>query len=149
MDRYPDKFTFWRNISISALSGVLFSVGWWIYLDAATHYSKTIMKEFKTSCLPGIGSTLSMIVVFFIPYSRHFTTIYYRRCRCTPWCMKFVLFCALLSTFCFFIWSIYIWIVFFLIERNVEQYPGLAIALQNLCIMTANLVYKFGRAQDE
>lgn len=142
-DSYPDKFTFWRNICVSIGCGILFSIGWWIFFDAIVLYGE-LLKKMTIVFGPGIMSTFALIIVQSTPHKRRHIS-FDQCCRCPLRFLKFVLFMGFVFTFSAVIWAAYLLIVNFALAENVPVWPGIAIFLQNLFIMSANLTYKFGR----
>lgn len=142
LDRYPDTFTFWRNIIVAIISGSIFMLAWWIFIDACVIYP-TVMKDKPVAVAPGILSTIGLICVQLTPYKRSFYGYYIREHQCSLNTLRTILFIAFMLSFSALSWAMYIWIIHFLFNKEMPQWPGIAIFIQNLLILTSNMIYKF------
>lgn len=136
-----------RNITVAFITGILFSLGWWIFIDVAFSYPEILFQS-KYYFLPGLCGTAAMILVIITPYRTNFGIYYYSETKCPLFIMHTILFLALVLLFGSFIWATYIWIADFLVNQ-MPVWPGIGLMLQNLFILISALQIKFVRQYDD
>jgi len=139
-----------KETILSALSGVVFAIGWWIWIDANV-YLTTVNKSDPVQIqfeyyIPAMGGTLAMIMINGVSWAQiHDSGFWGDGPRARIW---------LLASFTIAFGSILgsLWIaivIWFSPPKDKPQplsvYPGIAILLQNILIFAAGLLYRFGK----
>jgi hypothetical protein len=143
-----------RNAIVSHMAGILFSMGWWFWVDGLVLFPSTI---FGTRypflyIVPGITSTIAFIVMAILPWQTLFSDEEgfwgegTSRSTYRLW-----MFIALLCLFGSFLGSILIYVLGFMPlyqqhPQDVSKYAGVTIILQNVLIPLAALLFRFGRS---
>lgn len=140
----PKLFVCMNRANVFAsLSGILFFVGWWLMIDINVNYFDVINKK-KVYYLPGLTSTLALIIVNAVPSNLiKESNAYAFENNCHPFYGMIVLFFGFLTAFGSIIGAGYIIIADFILKPEVYQWPGYGIFLQNVLIFVANVVAKF------
>lgn len=136
-----------RNLFSSVLSGLFFSIGWWIIIDAAAIYTKQseLLDAYHTC---GVMATVAMFMVNMVSNEQ------VRGDAVEGGCMgsygaRIWLFLGLMLSFGSLIAAC--WILFdgyVITATRSPVYPGVAVFLQNLFIFLASIIYKFGRVEE-
>jgi len=140
-----------RNLLCSVFAGSLFTVGWWILIDAAAAYPDT--KEFTHAyhtC--GVIGTIALFMINSVSNGQIRGDLSY-----TDGCIGSIgarlwLFFGFLCAFASLITAS--WILFgpYVADNYgpdpLDVYPGVAVFLQNLFIFISCMVFKFGRSED-
>ncbi|XP_022902313.1 transmembrane protein 50B [Onthophagus taurus] len=132
-----------RNAVASILAGFLFFLGWWLIIDAAS-VDGGITVGYH---ICGIFGTLSLIIVNSISNSQIRGDAYEGGCMGSRGA-KIVLFIGFVMGFGSVIAACLILFANF-VNKEVKQWPGVGLFLQNALIFIASLIYKFGRSDDQ
>ncbi|KAA0202288.1 hypothetical protein HAZT_HAZT005720 [Hyalella azteca] len=135
-----------RNLFASILSGLLFSVGWWIIIDAAAKYPhESEMKHAYHAC--GVMATIAMFMINTVSNAQVRGDGHEGGCL-GSYGARIWLFLGLMISFGSLIGSC--WILFdgYVVAGFTPVYPGVAVFLQNLFIFFSSVMYKFGRVED-
>eukprot|EP00003_Mantamonas_plastica_P032294 TRINITY_DN8724_c1_g1_i3.p1 TRINITY_DN8724_c1_g1~~TRINITY_DN8724_c1_g1_i3.p1 ORF type:complete len:152 (+),score=34.68 TRINITY_DN8724_c1_g1_i3:220-675(+) len=132
----------------SYLSGIMFGVGWWIFIDGAVYasYTNDPVTFVFGFYVPGFISTIALILINILEWKELYSTQNQGRAR--VWLL--VAFLVGLGGVVSSIW------IFADLYANPLQpvqpkstYPGAAIVIQNILIFAAALVYRFGPAKTD
>ncbi|GBG25698.1 Transmembrane protein 50B [Hondaea fermentalgiana] len=139
-------------------SGILFSLGWWVFIDAVAQngYEDDPLNVKAQLYLLGVGTTLSFIMLTCMDwsalaadeYSHHGGLMVRYQTR------AFLGFAVVLGLFCI-ITSIYVLHNVYVNKHGIggkipdSTYPGVAILFQCLFIFGAAFVLKLGRTNDD
>ncbi|ESO09272.1 hypothetical protein HELRODRAFT_156430 [Helobdella robusta] len=135
-----------RNLISSIVAGALFSIGWWIVIDAACQYPD--QENFHHACHTcGVISTIALFMINSVSNSlirgENYTDGCIGSTGARIWLFTgFVLgFAALIAAS---------WILFgvYVVPGKAIVWPGVAIFLQNFFIFMGSMVFKFGRTED-
>ncbi|XP_074037227.1 transmembrane protein 50A [Leptinotarsa decemlineata] len=138
----PLKF----NAIISAVAGFLFFGGWWIIVDVNVQY-RNVLENAKVYHVPGILATFALIGVNFIPSDALYDK-YATPGVCNSLMARLFLMAFLMASFGCFIAASYVLINDFLMDQSQYQWTGWGIFLQNLFILIACLLMRFGKMRD-
>jgi len=139
-----------RNIIASISAGTIFSIGWWIIIDAAAMYTDT--KEFSHAyhtC--GVIATVALFMINAVSNEAVRGDGYTEGCL-GPYGARIWLFVGFLLAFGSLIASA--WVLFgpYVADNKGENpipvAPGVSVFLQNLFIFFATLIFKFGRTEE-
>ncbi|KAI0983869.1 hypothetical protein GJ496_012010 [Pomphorhynchus laevis] len=132
-----------RNELISAFSGLLFAIGWWIIIDAACMYPDN--DDFKKAYHAiGVVSTIALIMINIVSSSRINNDMYMDNPQHTI-LARFWMFTGFLLSFGSLIASLWILISVYLIPHKSPTSPGISLFFQNICIFTSSLILRFAR----
>lgn len=135
-----------RNFAASVVSGLLFFSGWWIMIAAASVYPNTedLNHAFHTC---GVIATIAMFMVNTISNSQlrgdTYTGGHMGKMGSRIW-----LFLGLMLTFGSLIGACVILFQGYVVPGKEYVFPGVAVFFQNFFIFLANLIFKFGRKED-
>jgi len=138
-----------RNIIASIAAGTIFSIGWWIVIDAAAVYTDT--KEFAHAyhtC--GVIATVALFMINAVSNEAVRGDGYTEGCLGT-YGARIWLFIGFLLAFGSLIASA--WVLFGpYVANNIDPKipvgPGVSIFLQNLFIFFGAMIFKFGRTEE-
>uniref|UniRef100_A0AC35UB34 Transmembrane protein 50A n=1 Tax=Rhabditophanes sp. KR3021 TaxID=114890 RepID=A0AC35UB34_9BILA len=133
-----------RNTIASITSGIFFTVGWWIYIDAALVYSKDGQWS-NSYIIVSIFATIAMFMVNAVSNSQEAMEEGILGTKGS----RFWLLIAFILSFASIIASV--WIMFadyVLVGGQHPVYPGVALFLNVFLIFLGSFVYKFGRAEE-
>ncbi|XP_014674486.1 PREDICTED: transmembrane protein 50B-like [Priapulus caudatus] len=137
-----------RNAIASIFSGFLFFTGWWIIIDVAARYpsGNDFMHAYHVC---GVVGTLAFFMINAVSNSAVRGDSY------TPGCLgqrgaRVWLLIGFLLGFGAIIASAWILFASYVIypTPNVDQWPGVAVFLQNALIFISALLFKFGRTEE-
>mmetsp|Transcript_16961 Transcript_16961/g.33108 ORF Transcript_16961/g.33108 Transcript_16961/m.33108 type:complete len:164 (-) Transcript_16961:162-653(-) len=139
-------------------SGILFSLGWWIFIDAVAQngYEHDPLNVKAQLYLLGVGTTLSFIILSFMDwsalsadeYSHHGGIMVRYQTR------ALLGFALALGAFCI-ITSIWVLHNVYVNQKGIggvipdSTYPGIAIMFQCILIFSSAFVLKLGRSNDD
>ncbi|XP_067946468.1 transmembrane protein 50B-like [Watersipora subatra] len=137
-----------RNSISSIVAGTLFGLGWWIIADAAAAYPD--QNDFPKACHTcGVVSTLALIMVNSVSNSQ------VRGDTSDGGCLgsigaKIWFFAGFILSFGALIGSAWILFGMYVVNNleNRNDWPGIAVFLQNLLIFFSAIIFKFGRSED-
>jgi len=150
-ERLPPVFESWeedrRNFLSSVTSGFLFSVGWWIMIDAACMYPlNSELGHVYHLC--GVFATVAMFMVNTVSNAQITGDAYEGGCL-GGFGAKIWFFVGLMMSFGSLLGAA--WVLFgrYVVPGAAPVYPGVAVFLQNVFIFVASLLFKFGRAASD
>lgn len=134
-----------RNLCVSIVSAFVFSLAWWIAIDAASSYSKVELPGAYHA--PGALGTVAFILVNIIPNSAlqddYGDRLVGRRA-------SFVcLFFAFLMAFSCVIAASWILFGAYVATQSSTIWPGAAILVQNVLLCASSFIFRFGRKMDD
>jgi len=136
----------YRNKICAVISGGLFSVGWWLAIDASVSDGANT-KDLYHLC--GVFSALSMFMVNTVTNGHLQGDALYTDGLLGGVAAKIWFFLGLLIGFGSLMGA---FVIFFGDYISTDMYtsmiPGVQFVLQNLFIFLASLVYRFGRVED-
>jgi len=141
------EWTEHRNKISAVLAGSLFTIGWWLALDASvSHYENT--KDLYHLC--GVFSAISLLMVNTVSNGHLQSDGLYTDGVISGVAAKIWFFVGFLIGFGSLMGSFVIFFSDYMAEGSqfTSVVPGLQFVLQNLFIMTSSLVYRFGRVED-
>ncbi|XP_023234578.1 transmembrane protein 50A-like [Centruroides sculpturatus] len=135
-----------RNAIASIIAGAMFFSGWWIILDTAACYPDT--KDFDHAYhVCGVTGTIALFMINAVSNGQVRGDAYTTGCLgqrgARVWLLiGFVFgFCSLIAS-CWILFGSYVF------ADVPNQWPGVAVFLQNALIFFGTLVFKFGRTED-
>ncbi|KAL3287631.1 hypothetical protein HHI36_002100 [Cryptolaemus montrouzieri] len=153
-----------RNAYAAMVAGFLFSIGWWLIIDASCVHPGSIIFGYH---LCGVVGTISLIMVNSVTNAQFRGDSYEGGCIGSRGA-KFWLFLGFVMGFASVIASC--WILFAVYVSSAQKvgptpsgatstttiapphlessWPGVALFLENAFIFIASLIYKFGRSED-
>eukprot|EP00158_Paraphelidium_tribonemae_P003398 Partr_v1_DN26095_c0_g1_i14_m577 putative transmembrane protein 50A len=149
-----------RNVVISYSSGALFAIGWWFLFDASVMSNFYDIADGKVTglhYLPGISSTLALILINLLPASAFdFSDISDITTR-----QRLAIFIGFLLAFGGVFAATWMMIAAYLVNVPIVtsiklltsgidaqlfiKWPGIAVFLQNILIFTSTIAMRFGR----
>ena len=136
-----------RNTYSSVAAGILFFVGWWLYVDTATIYTPQSHWN-NWYILVTIASSVAMFMVNSVSNSVVQGTamdegvLGVKGAR--MWLMS-----AFVLSFASIVAALWIMFAdFVLVKGEHPTWPGVALFLHNFFIFIASLIYKFGRTEE-
>ncbi|XP_032834213.1 transmembrane protein 50A-like [Petromyzon marinus] len=135
-----------RNAIASVAAGVLFFTGWWVIIDAAVMYPESSkLNHAYHTC--GVISTIAFLMINAVSNGQVRGDGYSDGCMGQTGARVW-LFVGFMLSFGALIASM--WILFggFVVTKQENVYPGLAVFFQNAFIFFGGLVFKFGRSED-
>jgi len=136
----------YRNKICAIISGGFFTLGWWLAIDASVSDHKNTNDLYH---LCGVFSALSLFMVNTVSNGQLQGDSLYTEGLCGGVGAKIWFFLGFLVGFGALMGS---FVIFFGDYVNGTQYtnvvPGVQFVLQNLFILIASLVYRFGRVED-
>ncbi|GLV39694.1 uncharacterized protein CBL_08240 [Carabus blaptoides fortunei] len=133
-----------RNAVASIVAGILFFIGWWFIIDAASVYPQLMNGAYHVC---GIFGTISLVMVNSVSNAQVRGDAYEGGCM-GPRGARIWLFLGFVMGFASVIASCWILFANFVATEVVHQWPGVGLFLQNSFIFIASLLYKFGRSED-
>jgi len=139
-----------RETILSSLSGVIFAIGWWIWIDANVFLSTVnkidpVQIQFEYY-IPSLGGTLALLMINAVSWQDiHDSGFWGNGPRAKIWLLaSFVV--AFLSV----IGSLWVAIAIWFSppashNQPLSLYPGFAIIIQNVLIFVAALLYRFAK----
>ncbi|XP_029190319.1 transmembrane protein 50A-like [Acropora muricata] len=133
-----------RNIIASVSAGALFSIGWWILIDAASTTHPPFEPAYHT---PGVITSFAVFMVNAVSNAHIRGDTYSTGCigqtGARVWLIMgfLLLFGGLIAA---------TWILFgaYVVPADPQPWPGVAIFLQNAFIFFSAIVFKFGRSEE-
>jgi len=132
-----------RNSYVAIISGVLFFLGWWILIDAASVNQGSILAGYH---MCGVFGTLSLIMVNSVS-NEQIQGENFDGGFLGPRGARIWLFLGFVMGFASIIASCWILFADFVAVENIRSWPGVALFLQNSFIFISNLIFKFGRTE--
>jgi len=142
-----------RNIIASIAAGAIFSIGWWIVIDAAAMYTNpTDFNHAYHTC--GVIATVALFMINAVSNEAVRGDGYTEGCL-GPYGARIWLFVGFLLSFGSLIASA--WVLFGpYVADNVANdkgdklpvAPGVSVFMQNLFIFLAAMIFKFGRTEE-
>ncbi|XP_018331681.1 transmembrane protein 50B [Agrilus planipennis] len=133
-----------RNSTVSILSGLLFFMGWWMIIDAASVYPGTVAAGYH---MCGVVGTLSLVMVNSVTNAQVRGDSYDAGCLGSRGA-RIWLFLGFVMGFASVIAACWILFADFVGAKEASQWPGVALFMQNALIFVSSLVFKFGRTED-
>lgn len=136
-----------RNLVASIVSGTLFFVGWWIIIDAAANYpDQTEFNHAFHTC--GAVGTIAFFMINSVSNGQIRGDSYSTGCMGRNGA-RIWLFIGFLLGFGALIAASWILFGFYVVHnKNLADWPGIAVFLQNALIFFSALLFKFGRTED-
>lgn len=135
-----------RNMVASIIAGILFFTGWWICFDAAATYpDNSVFNHAYHTC--GVINTLAFFMINSVSNGQIRGDTYTSGCLGQTGARVW-LFIGFLLAFGSLIAASWILFGFYVVPHQVNDWPGIAIFLQNAFIFFGGLVFKFGRTED-
>lgn len=135
------------NCIVAIIAGTLFFLGWWLMIDVNAVYPSVIYER-KVYYVPGIFSTVALVVVNIVPNHAVNENYHLEKILCSPFVAKLCIFVGLIVAFGAIIGASYILVNDFLMRPEMYQWPGYGVFLQNAFILTSNMLMKFGIRQE-
>eukprot|EP00126_Sphaerothecum_destruens_P007305 Sdes_comp19795_c0_seq1m11885 len=138
----PD-FSDVRYSIVSYTSGILFSLGWWLFVDAVAvgHISWVFI-------IPGIVSTLSLFVINAISTSQMDDS--FSNGPISGWVARVWLMVGFILGFAGLISAGWIMFQCFIYNNSDKNHGyGISLFLSNLSLLLSSLLFKFGRMQED
>jgi len=137
-----------RNLISSIAAGVMFSIGWWIVIDASVQFpSQEEMNHATHVC--GVVSTLALFMINAVSNGAVRGDNYTEGCVGQTGARIF-LFVGFLLGFSALIASAWILFGVYVVPADKgDNWPGVAIFLQNALIFFGGLIFKFGRTEEQ
>lgn len=132
-----------RNKNASILSGFLFFSGWWFLIDAMAIDPKHQITTGQV--FVGIFGTVSFFMVNTVKNSHINENSDESGARIA----KIWLLIGFVMGFASVIAAVWIMIDDFINNEKKDNWPGVALLMQNLLILVGSLVYKFGRNEED
>ncbi|KJE93472.1 transmembrane protein 50A [Capsaspora owczarzaki ATCC 30864] len=132
----------YRNSIASYSSGVLFAVGWWLFIDAQSIYSFD-----GALWVPSVASTVALFMINAISTGHITGETYNEGCIGTTGA-RIWLFLGFGFAFGGLIASCWIMAANYIIDDNGDTWVGVALFLQNFLIFLSSMMFKFGRTDD-
>ncbi|KAK7604489.1 hypothetical protein V9T40_005675 [Parthenolecanium corni] len=133
-----------KRVFVSIVAGILFSIGWWLMIDADVKYADVV----ATYYIWGVLGTISLVMVNMVT-NQHIngSTLYdgglIRGNTARGW-----LFVGFVLGFASVFAAVWIYLRDFG-PSDKDKVPGVEILLQNLLILVSSIIYKFCRPEDE
>ncbi|XP_043650726.1 transmembrane protein 50A [Drosophila teissieri] len=146
LDKVADYFTgeASRNRNTSIIAGILFFAGWWVLIDAM---SIDLKHQITTGhVFIGIFGTISFCMVNAVK-GEHISEE--NSSESGARIAKIWLLVGFLMGFASIIAAIWVMIDDFINNEKKEGWFGVALLMQNVFILFASLIYKFGRNEEE
>lgn len=136
-----------RNLLSSIVAGAMFSIGWWIIIDAATMYpSQDQMHHAVHVC--GVIGTVALFMINSVSNGAVRGDSYTEGCFGQTGA-RIWLFAGFLLGFSSLIAASWILFGIYVVPGNhPDKWPGVAVFLQNALIFFGGLVFKFGRTEE-
>jgi hypothetical protein len=162
-----------RNAIVSTISGGIFAIGWWFFVDVYSRHLDLDHGGLRNEYwIPGILSTLGLILVMAIPHKLLRGDDLTRREDSTG--SKFFALLCFFVLFCGLAGAIWVFVAGYLIPSrahhathrpsnykdypvdpprpvhpNFHIWPGIAILVQNICIFASAFLFKFGKIDSD
>ncbi|GBB94093.1 hypothetical protein RclHR1_02290019 [Rhizophagus clarus] len=125
------------------VSGGLFAIGWWAFIDALI-YTK-VNRSLYVEVITGIITTIGMILVALIDKSIFSDEIYIYS-RKTLWKARLLLFVGFTLMVSSLIGSVTHFVIKYIITEVYEEtHFGIAVVVQNACILMSSLILLIGQ----
>ena len=136
-----------RNLLASIVSGALFFVGWWIIIDvAATFPDETDFNHAFHTC--GVVGTIAFFMINSVSNGQIRGDGYSTGCMGQTGA-RIWLFIGFLLGFGALIAASWILFGYYVVDnKGLDEWPGIAVFLQNALIFFSSLLFKFGRTED-
>ncbi|CAD7080795.1 unnamed protein product [Hermetia illucens] len=131
-----------RNKISAIVAGLLFFAGWWFLIDTLACYPGALNAG---QIIVGVVGTISFFMVNTVKNSHLSEDNFGSRTHLA----KIWLLIGFMLGFSAIIASVWIMVADFTSKDKVETWPGVAILLQNVLILISNLIYRFGRSEEE
>lgn len=131
-----------RNKNASILSGLLFFAGWWFLIDAMSVDPHQITTG---QVFVGIFGTISFFMVNAVKNSHINENSDESGARIA----KIWLLIGFIMGFASVMAAVWIMIEDYINNKDKNNWPGVALLLQNVLILVGSLVYKFGRNEED
>jgi len=131
-------------------AGILFSIGWWIWIDATvwTNKQSGYAPVLGTQYIPGIVSTIALFMINAVSWNDLNDNFVFGDGVSTK--AKIWLFFAFILAFGALAGSIWIGVQYWFLSSNVgSDYGGVAVIVQNCLIFLSALMYRFSKPQNE
>ncbi|XP_018801532.1 PREDICTED: transmembrane protein 50A [Bactrocera latifrons] len=133
-----------RNKNSALISGFLFFTGWWVLIDAMSVDSQ---KQITTGhVFIGVFGTISFFMVNTVKNS-HISEE--NTSESGARIAKIYLLIGFVMGFASIIAAIWVMIDDFINNKKKDNWPGVALLMQNVFILIGSLVYKFGRNEED
>lgn len=135
-----------RNAIASVVAGAMFSIGWWIDIDAAAAYPNN--EDFHKAChVCGVVGTIALFMINSVSNGQirgeSYTDGCFGQTGARVW-----LFAGFLLGFGALIAASWILFGIYVVPKHDHVWPGVATFLMNALIFFGGLVFKFGRTED-
>jgi len=143
---------------LAYLSGALFSLGWWLWIDATVYancdcpdnHTPDNVKVLGTHYIPGIVSTIALIMINIVSWNDLNGDFMFGDGVSTK--AKVWLFVSFIIAFGALIAGCWIGVTRWFISTNPKPdsvWPGVAIILQNILIFVSATLYRFAKPEEE
>mmetsp|Transcript_27991 Transcript_27991/g.39455 ORF Transcript_27991/g.39455 Transcript_27991/m.39455 type:complete len:155 (-) Transcript_27991:48-512(-) len=133
---------------VCLIAGGLWAIGWWLLVDAAVWESTKGSKDTPTMLayfyIPGIVGTVALIMINIVPMDALNPTSISFDDNVLPRARLFLM-VSLLLCIGSMIGGIWIMAQVYLKDNKGDDYPGIAIAVQNFLIFLSSMTLLFGR----
>ncbi|XP_053978839.1 transmembrane protein 50A [Hylaeus anthracinus] len=133
-----------RNVLVSMLAGTLFSVGWWLMIDAHAKYPSEMLNQYHVC---GVFGTISLVMVNSVSNAQIRGDVFSGELLGSRGARGW-LFLGFVMGFSEVIAACWILFVDFVAAEPKHYWPGVGLFLQNTFIFLASLTYKFGRVEE-
>mmetsp|Transcript_1433 Transcript_1433/g.2956 ORF Transcript_1433/g.2956 Transcript_1433/m.2956 type:complete len:152 (+) Transcript_1433:130-585(+) len=126
----------------SVTAGVIFGIGWWVYIDGAAVAEGTGRDPLGYSWLPGVGTTLCFLMINMMSWSQLSDDMNQR-----GMCMaRAFLFSAMIIGLGCISVALFIMVNEYLNggDEVGTKWPGIALMIQNLLIFVSTFIMRFG-----
>ncbi|KAK2703878.1 transmembrane protein 50A-like [Artemia franciscana] len=136
-----------QNVIASVLAGLFFFLGWWLIIDVVAVYGPYVFNP--AFHVFGIMGTISFFMINSVSFGELRGDVYVRVCfGCFGLMGARIIFrVGLLLGVINIIACCGILIANYIIPGVDNLYPGIALFLQNILILLASLIFRFGRSE--
>jgi len=137
-----------REMGLSYAAGILFAIGWWIWIDATAWTNKQPGLEpvLGAHYVPGIVGTIALFMINAVSWNDINYNMFGDSVSTKA---KVWLFFSFLIAFGALIASIWIAVSYWFMRNAGSQYGGVAIIVENLLIFVSAMMYRFAKPQNE
>lgn len=136
-----------RNSIASVVSGAMFFIGWWIIIDALAKYPDHA--EFHPACVVcGIVGTFALFLINSVSNGQVRGEAYTTGCLGQTGARVWLFFGFLLGFGALIAASWILFGIYVVNNTDKDNWPGIAVFLQNALIFFGSLIFKFGRTEE-
>lgn len=135
-----------RNTLVSYVSGLLFAIGWWFWIDGVVIFQRDSSTPYPfLYSVPGVVATLAFIIMSALPQGPLFRDSDSYMDESGPRAgYRLAMFITLFCLFGAFMGSILI----YSLSPDAANYSGVTIILQNILVPLSSIFFRFARSDN-